>query len=110
MVRPSGSAGGGTAVLSIVLPATVLDVWTPWPKVGLASGSGPLQAPVPSVELQSYAVSFGLAPLKPQVASSANDGWSLFVPPSMIAARIPSPWVPTPVGVEVPSQILSAPM
>ena len=61
IVTPSGRPGAGVTVLSIVLPAAVLDVCTPWPKPGFASGFGPLQTPPLLVE-QSTATSFGCAP------------------------------------------------
>ena len=59
--------------MSIVLPAAVLDVCTPWPKPGFASGFGPLHVPPLLVE-QSTATSFGCAPVKPHVPSFANEG------------------------------------
>src|SRR6185312_13020268 len=73
IVTPSGSAGAGDAVLSMVLPAAVLEVWTPWPKPGFASGFGPVHAPPLLVE-QSTATSFGLFESKPHMPSLANEG------------------------------------
>src|SRR6478672_1376297 len=93
IVTPLGINGAGTTVLSIVLPATVLEVCTPWPKPGLASGSGPAQKPLTSVALQSTAISFGFEARKPHTGSFANNGLELLVPPSRSPKTMPSPLV-----------------
>src|SRR5690349_18894214 len=89
---PSGSSGAGVTVLSIVLPAAVLLVCTPWPWFGAASGLVPVQVE-PLLALQSRGCSFGEASLKPQVASFVKDGWPRNVPVSITPTLTPSPRV-----------------